>query len=136
MTYRVCYSSPREITTRGMGGRKFSFPISYVPEDYVGAPDEKLHTKNVSVIVSMSDMIIDMWRLSDEDWIRILFEFGRRFLKEEMQKNRDLSSGKIEMPMIVSRMHQQGCPFDPSRIPEPSGFSEEIEIHKRMGFGA
>ena len=136
MFYRVHYSAPRDITSPGLDGKKFSFPVTYVPKEYVGAPDEKLHTKQVAVVVSMSGTIIAMWQLTDEAWIRVLFEFTRRFFKDELAKNRDLSSGKIEMPMIVSRTHQQGCPFDSSRIPNPDGFSEDIEIQKRMGFGA
>lgn len=134
--YRISYSKSVDITNPGMDGRTFGFHATYVPMEYLGTPDEQGKTVEHRIAVSIAGTTVAIWKLSENDLVKVLFEFARRFVKDALQRGETFAEFTVRAPMISTGTHPGKCPFDPSRIPPPEGFIEEIEILKRMGFGA
>ena len=136
MIYKIHYSKPEDVTPGGLDGKKVSFPFSFIAREFVGTPEEKKHTTERRIIIPIAGSSTAIWKLSEEDLVRVLFEYARRFLRESLLKNRRFTEYTIEAPMIFTASHPGKCEFDPAKIPEADGFVEEVEIPKRMGFGA
>jgi hypothetical protein len=136
MIYKIHYSTPEDVTPAGLDGRKISFPFSFVSNEFVGKPEEKKHTAEHRIILSITGSRLKTWKLSEKDMVRVLFEYSRRFLKEALSKSPSFQTNTIAPQMISNASHPGECEFDVTLIPEADGFIEEMEIQKRMGFGA
>lgn len=136
MLYHVHYSTPQDVTNPGYDGRMIGFPLSFVPVEFVGLPEESTKTTEHRVVVSIDGSTVAVWRLSGEALVRVTFEYARRFLKSALEKSQPICTYTVHAPIISIHKEHGPCPFDPARIPAPEGFTEQIEIHKRMGFGA
>ena len=136
LKYQVTYAASQDVTNPGYDGRMIAFPVSYVSAEFVGAPEEKSKTLKDRIVVSIDGSTLAVWKLPENDLVRILFEYARRFLKNGLEKNSTFSSRTVRGPLVSISKEPGPCPFDPSRIPDPDGFSETIQIQKQMGFGA
>ena len=136
MIYHVHYSSPRDVTNPGYDGKMLAFPLSYVSGEFAGAPEEKKETKEIRIDVPIDGTTLAVWKLSEEELVRVLFEFARRFLKDALAKNTSFAAHVVQAPLVSVHKTPGSCPFDPVRVPSPDGFSEQVEIRKHMGFGA
>ena len=136
MIYQIRYSKPEDVTPGGLDGREVSFPFAYVSTEYIGAPEERKHTNEHRIIVPISGSTVAIWNLSEEDLIRVLFEYARLFLKELLSTSGSFSGYTIIALMISTASHPGKCEFDPGLIPDADGLVEEIEIQRHMGFGS
>jgi hypothetical protein len=120
------------------GNKQFAFPFSVVDREMIGQPEEESATKQHRVVVTLSDVMINLWSLSEADTEKILFECGSRYIAEKVKTNFLPDSFEIEMPMITQHTHPKKCPFNPARIKAPSAVrSIEIPVEAeraRMGF--
>jgi hypothetical protein len=136
MMYRIFYSKSEDISNPEMDGRMFGFHACYVPMEYLGTPEEQGKTVEHRIAVPISGTTVAIWNFSESDLVKVVFEFARRFLKDSLQRGDSFSEFTVKAPMISTGSNPGKCPFDPSRIPIPEGFVEDIEILNRMGFGA
>ena len=136
MMYRICYSKTEDVTIPGMDGKMFGFHVSYVPMEFLGAPEEAGKTVEHRIVVPIAGTTLAIWSLSEENLTKVLFEFARRILKESLQRGDSFSEFTVRAPMITTGSNPGKCPFDPARIPNPEGFVEEVEIIKLMVFGS
>jgi len=128
MMYRISYSKSEEITNPGMDGRTFGFHASYVPMEYLGTPDELGKTLEHRLAVSIAGTTVAIWKLSENDLVKVLFEFARRFLKDALQRGEPFAEFTVKAPMISTGTHPGKCPFDPSRIPLPDGLLRKSKL--------
>jgi hypothetical protein len=71
------------------------------------------------------------WNLNDDDLVKVLFEIGKKELKER------LAQGGIpdQVSVVVSTTtHSVKCPYNPARIVNPNGAVVKIEIPSKIGF--
>ena len=136
MIFQVSYAIPKDVTNPGYDGKMLGFPLSFASDEFVGAAEEKTETKELRIDVPIDGTTVAVWKLSEEELLRVLFEFARRFLKDALAKNSSFAGYVVQAPLVSVHKTPGPCPFDPARIPSPNGFSEKIEIRKRMGFGA
>lgn len=135
MIYRLTFSEPVNVTNPGMDGVQWSFPFSIIDTSYIGTPEQAQKTSEHRIIVPISRSCLATWRLSDHDAVKVLFEFGLRFLRNALTYPSRLSVFSIRHPMITTATHENVCPFDAGRIPEPEGYVFECELPKRsIGF--
>ena len=135
MTYRLTFSEPEDVTNPGMDGVQWSFPFAIIDTSFIGAPEETQKTSEHRIIVPISQSRLTPWKLSDSDVVKVLFEFGCRFLKTALTAHSQLANYSIRHPMITTSSHEDGCPFDPGRIPEPKNHVFEFEPPKpAIGF--
>jgi hypothetical protein len=135
MIYLVRYSAPQDVTNPSYDGRMIGFPLSFVPDEFVGAPEEEAQTHEHRVVVRIDGSTIAVWRLADENLEHVAFYYARKFVKESLEKNTKFDSYTVDGPLVSVHVTPGSCPFDPKRVPAPAGFTEKIEIQKRMGFG-
>ncbi len=136
MLYLVRYSAPQDVTNPSYDGRMIGFPLSFLPEEFVDAPEEKVKTVEHRVVVSIDGSTVEVWKLAGDDLVRVAFYYARKFLRESLEKNMKFDSYTVKAPLVSIHLTPGPCPIDPKRIPPPEGFTETIEIQKRMGFGA
>jgi hypothetical protein len=126
------FRSPKDLDPRGSHrGRKIRFPFSIVDSDLVDSPEEEQKTTQHELDVDISDMRRASWNLNDDDLVKVLFEIGKKELKER------LTQGDIpdQVSVVVSTTtHSVKCPYNPGRIVDPDGAVIEIEIPSRIGF--
>lgn len=135
MTYRLTFSAPEDVTNPGMDGIKWSFPFSIIDTRFIGSTEETLKTSQHRIIVPISRSCYAPWRLSGSDVVKVLFEFGCQFLKTRLTEYSQLANYSIDHPMITTSSHEDGCPFNPARIPEPKNHAFEFELPKTaIGF--
>ena len=117
-----------------MDGVAFSFPFTVVDSDRIGSAEEESLTESRRVIVSIADTRRRSWHISDDDLPKVLFEYGKRFIKESVQGDSLPKDNTIRMPMITTVSDPAACPFDFSRLTMPGGVTFQVEVQRRMGF--
>ncbi|MDI5986265.1 hypothetical protein QLQ85_15840 [Halomonas sp. M4R5S39] len=123
MMFTVRFASPYQIAPF-RDAIDIAFPYEIVPSEFVGAPEERSQTKRRHLKIGISRTLASCWGLTDSDLIKVLFEYGKRYLSERI-KDRALSD-ELEL-WLTTATHPQDSPFDPKRIPEPDGANVEIE---------
>ena len=121
------------------GKRQFAFPFSVVDLEMKGQPEEESVTRRYCAVVTLSDVMVILWSLSETDMEKVLFECVGRYVIEKVKTNSLLADHfEIEMPMITQHTHPEKCPFNPSRIKAPSAVQSieiPVEVERpRMGF--
>src|SRR5579862_6141519 len=119
MVYTVTFGEPQDVTTQGLDGDEYGFPFSVVESCLIGQPEQKSHTIEHRVIVSMSRNKRIIWRLEGEAQMRVMFEFGKRYVAG-LVKSKSLpppDQYTFRMPMLTTASHpEEVCPFDPDAI--------------------
>jgi hypothetical protein len=128
---RLAFGIPKEVTNPGEDSRSLLFPFSMVASDLVGSPEEASATTQHRLIVTVANNRLPAWRLTDDSLIRVLFEIGRRKLKEELKNG--VLPPEVRVP-VSTATHSATCPYEPSRISNPLGAVIEIDEERRMGF--
>jgi hypothetical protein len=87
------------------------------------------------VIVAISRTRRVGWRISDADLLKILFEFGKRYIETLIKSNELPEAETIKSPMITNDSHPGSeCPFEPALIPSPIGYILTVE-HAKASIG-
>ncbi len=96
------------------------FPFTAVDTDLIGAAEEKQHTTNHRLKVTISRWVTTNWKMEeDEDLAKVIFEVAKRRLIESLQRGGQLK-GEFEIK-ITTKTHTARRPFDPKRIQWPDG---------------
>jgi len=101
------------------------FPYNVVNSNLIGAPEEKSSTQKFNLKVGISDSLVACWNLRSDDLIKVLFEYGKRYVVQQL-KDKTLTSEQ-EL-WLTTNNYPTVCPFDPSRISAPSGATIEVDI--------
>jgi len=98
-----------------------------VDSSLIGKPEEISATLYGKVIVGITIELNLNWRLKDDELVKVLFEYGKRHV---IQKIKDGTLSEREELVLTTSNSPENCPFDPSRITNPSGAAFEIEVGK------
>jgi hypothetical protein len=133
---RVRFGDYRVIPHHGMDGREAVFEFEVVDAEYAGTPEEESKKETHTLPVRMSKLRLQEWAISENDVVKILFEFGHRYVAELIKTEKLSLIPAVVMPMITTLTHPDAkCPFNPARIKDPNGAEFIIEVDPpRIGF--
>src|SRR4051812_5580490 len=81
MKKKVTFGAHENVTPAGLDGIELAYPFTVVDSDQVGSARENSSTEEHRVIVSIADTRRKGWKISDEDLPKVLFEYGREFIR-------------------------------------------------------
>lgn len=102
----------------------YLFPYDLVDSTFVGVPEEQ-KTLDFDIKVGATRSLVDCWGLDNDDLIKVLFEYGKRHI---IQKLKDYTLSAKEELLLSTSTAEVPCPFDPSRIPSPTGTTIEVDL--------
>ena len=100
------------------------FPYSVVRSDIIGAPEETSSTKRFELKLGISRSLASCWNLQPDKLIKVLFEYGKRYVIQLLKDDTLTSEQEL---FLTSSSYPTVCPFDPDRIPAPSGATIEVD---------
>lgn len=100
------------------------FPYSVVNSDLIGAPEETSSTRRFNLKVGISRTLAACWNLQPGDLIKVLFEYGKRYVVQRLKDNTLTAEQEL---WLTTQNYPTNCPFDPGRIPAPSGATIEVD---------
>ncbi|MHC1574408.1 MAG: hypothetical protein ACXQTY_01185 [Candidatus Methanogasteraceae archaeon] len=111
---------------------EYQFPFTVVDSSLIGSPEEESETKQHSIKVCITGVLVACWRsralLSRPDLVKVLFEYGKRHIAEKLEGG--TLSDKEELYLSTSNYPDE-CPFDPSMISDPSQASINVTIPEK-----
>lgn len=121
-----------------VAGRNFTIaiPFEVVDSAFIGKPEQDSVTEHHQLVVSIGDIRQDTWNLPGPDLMKVLFEFGRRYVENLIRAGALPVGNAVTMPMITTATHREdACPFNPAQIQDPSGMTFTVEVDKApIGF--
>lgn len=124
MKKTLVFQQPSMLQT-GRDAIEYLFPYTLVDSSLVGAPEEKSRTSHFRIMVGASRTLHSCWELQEDQFERVLFEYGKRHV---IEKIRDRTLSDKEELLLHTGNTEIPCPFDPSRIPSPVGATLEVEV--------
>lgn len=100
------------------------FPYTIVRSDLIGAPEEKSSTLRYNLKIGISRTLASCWSLQPDDLIKVLFEYGKRYIVELVKGNALSPDQEL---WLTTQNYPTECPFDPDRISSPSGTTVEVD---------
>jgi hypothetical protein len=107
---------------------EYQFPFTVVDSSLIGSPEEESETKQHSVKVCITGVLVACWGLSQSDLVKVLFKYGKRHIAEKLEGG--TLSDKEELYLSTSNYPDE-CPFDPSMISDPSQASINVTIPEK-----
>ncbi|MCK4597128.1 hypothetical protein KAU04_03780, partial [bacterium] len=111
---------------------EYRFPFAVIDSSLIGKPEEESETSHHSIKVTITGTLAACWGFgrteSDPVLEKVLFEYGKRHIVEKLHDG--ILSDKEELLLATGNQPNE-CPFDPSRISEPSGTSIKVPIHTK-----
>ena len=124
MEKTIVFEEPRQLhTTRD--AVEFLFPFRVVDSELVGAPEEASRSSLHRLRLGVSGTLYAIWGLNGLDLVKVLFEYGKRHIA---QKLKDEALAENEELMLHTGNAESPCPFDPSRIENPTGAVVEVNV--------
>ena len=124
----LIFKDPQELPTR-RDATEYRFPFRLVDSQLIGAPEEMARSSQHVLTVGVSGTLEACWKLPKHLLPRVLFEYGRRHLR---QKVLDGALSDSEELLLHTGNAETKCPFDPARIDNPSGATVVIEDTRRQ----
>ena len=94
-------------------GLDLELVYSMVDNDLIGEPEEASQTQIGRIVVGASRTLQVVWGLSDEDLGKVLYEYGKRRIKDKVLEG--TITGHEELQLTTANVPEE-CPFDPNRI--------------------
>src|SRR5262245_53134897 len=79
MKYRLVFDAARLQPSFG-DYIEFAFPYTMVETRHIGETDEGVHTSAQVVITRASRSLQRSWNFNEEDLVKVLFEYSRRYV--------------------------------------------------------
>lgn len=124
---KVLFSDPRLLPTT-KDAFEYEFPFTVVDSSLIGAPEEESKTEIHTIKVSITRTLASMWKLSQQDLVKVLFEYGKRHIVEKLK---DGTLSDTEELWLSTSSHPKKCPFNPARISNPSQASIIVSIPQK-----
>ncbi|HZK70555.1 MAG TPA: hypothetical protein VFD03_03415 [Clostridia bacterium] len=105
----------KQPTTRD--GIDYDFTFSIVDYDIIGKPEEKNKTISHIIRVGISGTLNACWGLSEDNLIKVLFEFAKRNLQNKLKEG--TLGEHEELVFTTANIDSSKPPFDPDRIDYP-----------------
>lgn len=112
MRVKLVFDNPDLLPT-SRDAIEYLFPYKLIDEKFVDKPEEESETKHYKIIVSITRTLDTMWKLSDSDREKVLYEYGKRHVEEKIKEG---SLTDDEELWLSTGTHPKKNPFDPSRI--------------------
>ncbi len=136
MKIRVTFGKPRDVGANDLNGVKLQF--SFVAETIHGGAEKDTSSVH-TVSVGISGTLQSMWRLGtrginplqNDALVKTLFEYARRAVEKQVMAGSLQEHTTIQLGTAAS---PDSNPFDVEKIPNPEGFSFEVELSKKIGF--
>ena len=123
----MSFRNPRHVSITS-DATLYEFPFSVVDSSLAGAPEEETKTQQHVVNVKITSTLASCWRLSKQDLVKVLFEYGKRHIVDKLK---DGTLRDIEELSLNTRSHPTKCPFNPSRISDPNQATINVEISEK-----
>ena len=124
MRKSITFKSPSPLP-RTRDATEYVLPYAVVDSSLVGTSEERSRTSSFSIRVGGTGSLISCWDFEKADLIKVLFEYGKRHIIQKLKD--DALSDKEELLLSTSTA-EIPCPFDPSRIPNPTGATIEVDL--------
>jgi nucleoside phosphorylase len=112
---------------------EYGFYFDVVDASLVGEPEERASAAKHKIKVGITYELLINWRLvntSEDDLVKVLFHYARKYVG---QKIKDGTLMDYEELLLSTEEHREGqCPLDISRIPDPVGFTADIEVDEKQ----
>ena len=109
------------------------FQFDVVDTLLVGEPEERDSTKEYKIEVEINVELLLCWNLVDKnegDLIKVLFHYARRYIEQKIKDGTLMDREKL---LLSDKEYHEGqCPLDISRIPDPIGFTTDIEVDEQQ----
>ena len=130
MNFRIIFGTPKDVTISGQLRFEWEFPFTLVNTAFIGMPEEISKTEEHSVIVPISSTRLAGWQLKGDDLVRVLFEYGKRYVVDCVKAD-ELPTSEITIRYdIITSQPEMPCPFTPSAIPWPDGVQLLVQRSK------
>ena len=110
---------------------EFLFRFSMVDTTHIGSPEESALSTHVPVFVKISRTLQNTWSIESSDLVKVLFEYAKRHLIEEVSIGAPLDEVRVDLNTSTVPI---GCPYDPARIALDPGVTFEVDIRRNLGF--
>ena len=110
---------------------EFLFRFSMVDTTHIGSPEESALTTHVPVFVKISRTLQNTWSLQSTDLAKVLFEYAKRHLMEEVSRGAPLDDVRVDLNTSTVPTES---PYDPARIAMDPSISFEVDIRRNLGF--
>jgi hypothetical protein len=124
MKKKIAFKTPIPLG-RTRDASDYLFPYELVDSTFVGMPEEKSKTSDFDIKVGATRSLVACWNLDNNDLIKVLFEYGKRHI---IQKLKDGALSAEEELLLSTSTAEVPCFFDPSRIPNPTGTTVEVDL--------
>jgi hypothetical protein len=135
MKAQISFNQPKDVSPNDLHGVIIRFPFT-VRKIQDGANKDIISDHTIDAEITSS--LQATWRLEsnipplqNNALVKTLFEHARREIENKMKSGSLDQHSKIDLHVGNS---QQSNPFDPEKIPEPTGFSYEVELKNHIGF--
>ncbi|MBT9174252.1 MAG: hypothetical protein DDT21_02664 [Syntrophomonadaceae bacterium] len=137
MKIRVTFDKPRDVGANDLDGVILRFPF-VVQTIHEGAEKDTASVHTVSVGITGTRQA--EWQLAtqgtnhlqNDALVKTLFEYARR--EVEKQAREGSLQEHTEIPLLGTYNSPASNPFDVAKIPNPEGFSFEVELPKKIDF--
>lgn len=113
--------------------REYGFPFDVVDASLVGEPEERASATKHKIKVRITYELLYNWRMNDaseDKVVKVLFHFATRRVEEKIKEG---TLTDYEELLLSTKEHREGqCPLDISRIPDPVGFTTDIEVDEQQ----
>ena len=109
---------------------EFLFRFSLLDTPLIGTPEESALTNQVPVFAKISRTLQNTWKLQLPDLAKVLFEYAKRHLMEQVSKGAPLDDVRVELSTSTAPAE---CPYDPTRISMDPGSNFEVDVKRNLG---
>ena len=120
----VVFGKP-QLLPKSRDGLDYLFPFTVVDYELLGKPEELSKTTHHTIHVGISGSLIADWNYSDDELVKVLFEFGKRHISEKIKDRILTERESIELNSTNTQTEQ---PFIPSRIKNSIGANVLINL--------
>ncbi len=124
MKKTLMFKSPSSLA-RTRDATEYLIPYTLVESSLVGSPEERNKTSRFSIKVGGTGTLISCWGFEESDLIKVLFEYGKRHIIEKLK---DGTLSDMEELLLSTSTAEVPCPFDLSRITDPTKTTIEVEV--------
>lgn len=127
-TYQITFEDYEEFPS-SRDAFSTSFDYSIIEKDYINTAEEDFQTRHYKIIIEVTRTLARVWELNSnvnkEDLTKVMFEYARKHIKQKIIDD-SLSEYEI-LTLYTYNTENPKCRFNPSKINEPIGFTEDIE---------
>lgn len=126
--YTLIFEEPRPQPAMG-DDVEYAFPYSIVESQYYNQPDEMIHRSKQAISVRASGSLCHVWQLNEFGLSKVLFEFGKRRVIQNLMDGTLVSDEKL---VLAPDEDFIPCPFDPFQILETNEFMIVVSVEHQL----